>query len=96
MSLMKFVTGMITRVGDGSGNEATVKGDQLRVYDPDTETLLNAILAGLGISVNSVFKQNEAAITTRTEFDLSGTTYTVPEGKKFLLVSFAAIAGTGG
>lgn len=65
--------------------------DKLKVYDPDVIDVLIDIAAGLGVSAGtSIFKYNEAAVSSRNEFDLSGTTYTVPVGKRFVITSFCA------
>jgi len=82
----------LKKIGLISGDDYTPIGhvtDQLKVIDQEGNTILNAISAALGGSTTSVFKQNEVAITSRTKFDLSNTTYTVPAGKKFLLTTFA-------
>jgi len=81
------------KMGVLSGDDLTQIGhvtDKLKVIDEDSITVLNQIAIAVGAGSGlSVFKQNEAAVTSRTKFDLSGTTYTVPTGKKFLLTSFS-------
>jgi len=64
--------------------------DRLKVIDQDVLAVLNAIASGLGVSTAGILKQNEITISSRTETDLSGTTYTVPTGKKFSITSFSA------
>jgi hypothetical protein len=65
--------------------------DRLKVIDQDVITILNSIAIAVGAGAGlSVFRQNEASVTSRNEFDLSSTTYTVPTGKTFVITSFAA------
>jgi len=64
--------------------------NRLKVIDEDAISILTLIAAGLGAAAPSIFKKNEVAVTTRTEFDLPNTTYTVPANKKFLVTSFSA------
>lgn len=80
----------ITLRGNTDGTKIGNSSDKLKVYDADAITVLNGISAGLGVSTSSILRQNEVAVTSRAESDISGTTYTVPVGKKFLLTSFAA------
>jgi len=62
--------------------------DKLKVIDQDAITVLNAIASALGVTTAAILVQNEVVATTRTEVDMTGMTYTVPSGKKFLLTSF--------
>jgi len=64
--------------------------DRLKVIDQDSLLVLNAIAAALGVTTSAILIQNEYVATTRTETDMTGMTYTVPAGKKFLLTSFMA------
>jgi hypothetical protein len=48
----------------------------------------NAIPVSLAPQAANILKQNEITVATKTESDLSGTTYTVPTGKIFRLVTF--------
>jgi hypothetical protein len=76
-----------------AGDDLTPIGhvtDKLKVVDADVLAILNIIAAGLGTSTASILKTNEAAVTSKSEFDLSGTTYTVPTGKMFSISSFAS------
>lgn len=67
-------------------NQGTIPWE---VSDSDNLDVLNAIAAALNASTSvSILKNNEVSVTSRTEFTLSGTTYTVPSGKNFLLSSF--------
>lgn len=82
-----------TKIGLLSGTDLGEIGrvdEKLKVIDEDANTTLNIIANSLGGATTSIFKFNEAAVTSRNEFDLSGTTYTVPSGKSFLLTTFAA------
>jgi len=73
--------------GTPIGNAA----DKLKVQDSDVADLLLDIASGLGVSAGtSIFKRNEAAVTSRNEFDLTNTMYTVPTGKRFVITSFCA------
>jgi hypothetical protein len=58
------------------------------VTDLEAISVLNAIALSLGAITSSVLIQNEVVSTTRNETDMTGMTYTVPTGKKFLLTSF--------
>jgi hypothetical protein len=62
--------------------------DKLKVIDQDVVAILNIIASGLGTVAAGILKQNELAVTTKSEVDFTGTTYTVPTGKTFLLTSF--------
>jgi hypothetical protein len=60
----------------------------LRVSDQDSQLILSAIAAALGVTTAAILVQNEVVATTRNEVDMTSMTYTVPTGKKFLLTSF--------
>lgn len=64
--------------------------DNLKVYDAAVLNAINTISIGLGLTTASILKQTELSVTTRNEIDLTGVTYTVPNGKTFLLTSFIA------
>lgn len=81
------------KIGVLAGNDLTAIGhvsDKLKVIDQDVIAVLNAIASSLGASTTSILKSNEASVSSRTEFDLANTTYTVPTGKMFSISSFAA------
>lgn len=82
------------KIGVLAGDDLTPIGhvtDKLKVIDQDAISILNSIAVGLGVSsASAVFKKNEVAVTSRNEFDLANTTYTVPVGKKFVIGSFTA------
>lgn len=59
--------------------------------DNDTVNVLNQILVqlgGTGTSNVTIIKDAEFTITTRSEVDVTGTSYTVPAGKIFRLTQF--------
>ena len=75
--------------GNTDGTQIGNVTDNLKVIDQAAITVLNSIAIAVGAGTGlSIFKFNEAAVTARTEFDLSGTTYTVPTGKTFVITSF--------
>jgi hypothetical protein len=62
----------------------------LIVRDDDTIAVLERIAAVSGGGGVSIFKKNEVAVSTRNEFDVANTTYTVTTGKDFYITSFTA------
>jgi hypothetical protein len=62
--------------------------DRLKVIDQDSLAALLDIAAGLGVTTAAIVRQAEQPITGRAEVDLTGVSYTVPNGKKFLLTAF--------
>jgi hypothetical protein len=75
-------------IGGTDGTPIGNLTDRLKVYDADTLTILNSIAISLGASTGGVYKYESQPVTTRTETDLSTTTYTVPTGKKFSINNF--------
>lgn len=49
---------------------------------------ISAMAIGLGVVIPGIIRQNEVAVTTKTEVDVAFTSYIVPAGKKFVLTSF--------
>lgn len=64
--------------------------DSFEIDGEDILAVLNLIAAGVGVSGESIFRQNEQAVTTKVDTDLTSTTYTVPAGKEFRITSFNA------
>lgn len=62
--------------------------DRLKVIDEDAIAVLQTISLGVN-PVADVFKHAEQAVSSRNAFDLTGTSYTVPTGKQFVLTSFS-------
>lgn len=63
-------------------------GNELNVYDANASLYLSLIAGSLGATSSGVFYNSEFPVTTKTDADVSGVSYTVPSGKKFLLTGF--------
>lgn len=62
--------------------------DRLKVIDNDVINTLLGLGGTSGFGVANVFRFNEVPVTSRNEFDLSGSTYVVPVGKTFAVTVF--------
>jgi hypothetical protein len=87
--ILSQVQGWIKIKGSTNGTMIGNVTDKLKVTDEDSLAVLNYISGALGGSAGlSIFKSQEASISSRNETILSST-YTVPENKIFLITSFA-------